>query len=306
MFIYENKNIFLQALHPLVVFLYLAVVAAAGLLISHPWGLLLLSGLALFILQAAGGLGDWLRGLRYFFPLALAILVINSLVNSLGKTVLWSLDKVLFLGDINLTLENLWYSLAMLTRMMIVLSAFMAYNLVMNPDRALGLFGRVFPHSVLLVALTAKTLPCLSRKMQRAAEIQQCRGVNYHRGSIISRIKNRLPLLKVLFLSSLEDSFSLAESIQARAFGSGPRTSYSQGTLGPGDYLVLFFSLAAAGALSWSSLQGWTGFQYYPEVAPVTFTGSRAASFSFITLCLLMPAVLAWGWDRWELLRWKI
>ena len=131
-------------------------------------------------------------------------------------------------------------------RLLIVFSAFLLSNLVLNPDKALFALSRVFPRSALLLALTAKTIPHLGQQLQQAGEIQQCRGASYYRGNYIRRIKNRLPLLKVLFLSALEDSFNLSESIQARAYGSGARSSYFRFSFRNRDYIVMAASLCAA------------------------------------------------------------
>lgn len=303
LFIYTSKDIFLQTLHPLSLLFYLLVLAGGALLLSHP---LSLAGLMLVVLGAlilAEGYHNWLKSLKPFMMIGLLLLIINSLANNLGNTVLWSFSAPAGLGPVNITLENLIFSLVMFLRLVVIFSVFTVYNLVVNPDQALSLFARAFPRSALLVALAAKTIPSLALRLKRAAEIQQCRGVNLSTGNLIARIKNRLPLIKVLLLSSLEESFNLAESIQGRAYGSGPRSSYFPVPFKLRDYLTLASTLGALTCMAYIFAAGLAQFQFYPGLGRLLISKRQLALLLLPSLLLLVPLFLAWGWKKWACLK---
>ncbi len=204
------------------------------------------------------------------------------------------------LGRVSISLEVLVYSLVMALRLLIVYSAFILYNFALDPDRALSLFAGLFPRSTLLVALASKSIPYLGQQVRRVAEIQQTRGIQYHNGGFLRRIRNRIPLLKVVFLSSLEDSFNVGESIQARAYGSGTRTRYAALSFKLPDFLVLAASFAAGLAMAWGYIKNFGSLQFFPVISGRFFSGEILVAGSFILISLLVPVAVIWGAKKWH------
>jgi energy-coupling factor transport system permease protein len=306
MFVFQPKDIFLQSLQPLTIFVYLCVIVGGAVIITHPLVLLAFMLPLCLALFRAEGLDIWIRSLKVFMMMILMLALINTLVNKMGTTVLWAGPILPFFGQVVVSLETTVFALVMGMRLLIVFSAFILYNLIMNPDRALFLFARIFPRSALLVALTAKTIPSLGQQLQRVGEIQQCRGVNYYTGNYLTRFKNRLPLIKVLLLSSLEDSFNVGENIQGRAYGSGPRTNYFQAPLLPRDIIVLLSSLGVVVCSAWSFFAGGGSFRFYPRLGELFSSSEQPVVIAVIFLLLMIPVILAWGWEKWDYFRWKI
>lgn len=306
MLVFQEKDLFFQALHPAATLAFLAVIVAGAVTLCHPLFLLALFISIITALAASGCLDDWLHKARFFFALIAMLVLINILINRLGGTVLLWGPALPGLGRITVTLETLVFALVMGIRLLTVFTAFMLYNHTVNPDRALSMFAKLFPRSALLVALATKTIPYLLRKLQSAGEIAQCRGANFHTGSLFTRIKNRLPLIRVLFISSLEDSFNIGESIQARAYGSGPRTSYFRHRWRLGDTLVIITSLLALSIIILSLGRGWGGYSFYPYLEKIIISPHQTAVLPALFVMLMIPAMLAWGWNKWNLLRWKI
>lgn len=306
MLIYQRRDIFFQALHPATTLAYLAVVVAGSVLLTHPLYLLALFLSVFAALAASGGMEDWRKSVRLFLTFMAVIMVLNTLINQTGSTVLFRGPLFAPLGRVVITLEAIIYALVMGIRLLTVFTAFMLFNQAVNPDRLLAMFALLFPRSALLVALATKTVPYLLQKMQSAAEIAQCRGVNFHTGSRLVRVRNRLPLIRVLFMSALEDSFNIGESIQARVYGSGPRTSYFRHRWRPGDFVVLIAALAALLLIVLSLLWGWGMFSYYPRLDQLIVSPQQAASLLGMGALLMIPALVAWGWSKWNFMRWKI
>ncbi len=306
MYVYQPRDVFFQKLNPAVVLFYLLVITGGAVLSAHP--LLLLSlfiplSLALILVE---GFYPWLRSLKFLSFMLGVLFVVNALVNKMGATVLWAGPTLPGFGQLVVSGETIIFVFVMGIRLVIVFSVFFFANLVVNPDQVLAMFARIFPRSALLLALTSRLLPHLSFQLQRAAEIQQCRGVSYRTGSYFSRIKNRLPLVKVMLLSSLEDSFNLGESIQSRAYGSGARTSYYQPVLRLGDWVVFFSTIAVLFFILWAGWLGLTNFQFYPRLGVLISSVVQLWLSGLICFFLLIPVLLAWGWKKWAYFRWKI
>jgi len=300
MFDFAPGNTVLHRLHPVTLIAYLGAVISGALLLSHP---LLLFSILLAVLSAlfcSGGASEWKASLKFLSIMLLMLLLINNLANNLGETIWWSSSNVPLLGRVNFTWEVMIYSLVMSVRLLIVFTAFLFFNRVMHPDRALSLFSGAFPRSTLLMALATKSIPHLSQRLQRAAEIQQCRGINYSSGSMLQRIKNRLPLLKVVLLSSLEDSFNVGESIQARAYGSGPRTRYARYIIRPVDILVLAGVLISIVGIGWTFGNGWGHLSFFPSLDGDLFSPELLKVACLMAICLLFPAILCLGGSKWN------
>lgn len=296
----------MQSLQTLSIGTYLLVFVAGAVLLTHPLMLIALFLPLIPALAAAEGLEQWRKSMKYFLVMIVLYIIINTMVNKMGATVLFSSPVIPYWGRFTVTWEAIFYGLVMGCRLLIVFSAFLLSNLVLNPDKALFALSRVFPRSALLLALTAKTIPHLGQQLQQAGEIQQCRGASYYRGNYIRRIKNRLPLLKVLFLSALEDSFNLSESIQARAYGSGARSSYFRFSFRNRDYIVMAASLCAAILIIRLLLNGEGSFQFFPKMGILIVSRGQAAIAALLFFLLLIPVILSWGWKKWDYFKWKI
>ncbi|MGI6575727.1 MAG: energy-coupling factor transporter transmembrane component T [bacterium] len=306
MYVYQPRDNYFQKLNPAVMLFYLMIIMGGAVFSTHP--LLLLSlliplSLALILTE---GLLPWLRGLKFLFFMLSILFLINTLINKMGATIIWTGPRLPGFGQLLLTGETIVFVLVMGLRLLIVFSVFSFANLVVNPDQVLTMCARLFPRSALLVALTSRLIPHLALQLQRAAEIQQCRGVHYHTGNCFNRIKNRFPLVKVMLLSSLEDSFSLGESIQSRAYGCGVRTSYYQMALRLGDWLALFSTIAVLFFILRAARLGLTGFQFYPRLGLLITSWVQLWFFALISFSLLLPVFLAWGWGKWPCIRWRI
>ena len=91
-------------------------------------------------------------------------------------------------------------------------------------------------------------------------------------------------------LTSVEDSIQLAESMEARGFGSGPRTAVKSTALRQSDWVLVAASVLALMAFAVSRAAGWaTDWFPYPTLA------LPAVDPRPIAACLLLFApVLAW------------
>jgi energy-coupling factor transport system permease protein len=304
MFTYREKDNLIYKLHPLTMVTFIAVVFVLSLLLSNPVYLLGLLAAVGIVIAAADVLEKWKVYLKYSLFLIVLIMIINALVVQLGQTVLYKTAPLPLTGEITITLEALAFGAGMGIRLLIIISVFCLYTYAVHPDKVLKMFSKGGNKSVLVIILSTRLFPLLMKDYARITEVQRCRGVKLDTGGWWNRIRNYLPVISVLLLSSLERALKLAESMYARGYGSGNRSYYTRELWRPRDYIILAAIMICFIIAIISALKGWSDYSYYPRLSKV---GSGAVVVTGImTLNLAVPAILNWGWKKWPLLRSKI
>jgi energy-coupling factor transport system permease protein len=91
-------------------------------------------------------------------------------------------------------------------------------------------------------------------------------------------------------LTSVEGSIQLAESMEARGFGSGPRTSMDTGKLTQNDWLLIAMSAIAVAIFVLAHLAGWAADWYpYPSI-----TVPAIDIRPLMACCLLFTPAVLW------------
>jgi energy-coupling factor transport system permease protein len=288
---YQEKGLFLQSLHPATVLGYLSVFLVLTLLYENPLYLLaLLFSLALLI-KGVDGMEAWEGFLKAGVILMLMVMLINSLVIRAGTTIIWQGPEVPYFGKLDISMEAIYYGAASSLRLLAIFSIFCLYNLMINPDKILNLFSRLAGKSVLMIALSTRMFPVMVRNLKRVKEVQQFRGVDFDEGSWWVRAKKHSCLYNVLLLSSLEDALEIAESMQARAFGSGKRSVYSRNTLRPRDILCMGASLLALFVAIWGLQHGCGQYTFYPEADVLIKDTATLITLLVVLFYLFVPLI---------------
>jgi energy-coupling factor transport system permease protein len=304
MLVYREKDNLIHKLHPFTIVFFIAVIFILSLVFSHPVYLLgLFIGVSAVII-ASGNFSEWKIYLKMSVFFMLMIMFINTIVVQTGDTVLLTGPRVPVFGRINVTLEALAFGAGMGLRLLVIISVFCLYTYAVHPDKVLKMFSRLGNKSVLLVALSTRLFPLMVSDYKRITEVQKCRGVKFDTGKRLERVKNFMPVISILLLSSLERSMQIAESMNARGFGTGKRSSYSRNFWRPRDIIIiaalsinLLFGILAA-------VKGWSAYNYYPKLT--YFKISELYIVVIVVLTLIVPAVLNWGWKKWPLWKSKI
>ncbi len=303
MLAYREKDNLIHKLHPLTTVVFVIVVFLLALVFSHPvylLGLLLVIGT---VIVAAGHYGEWKSYLKFSLVMIAIIIIVNGLFVHAGQTIIFTGPQIGSLGKVKVSLEALAFGAGMGIRLLVIISAFCLYTYAVHPDKVMKLFGRG-SKSVLIMTLSTRLFPLMVKDYYRIIEVQRCRGVKFDQGRWWQRARNMLPIVSILLVSSLERALQLAESMHARGYGSGPRSSYSRELWRPRDYLIL--TAVALGLVMgiWAALQGWSSYSYYPRL-PAIHTADVEKT-GLIVLMLMVPAVLNWGWGKWPLLKSRI
>lgn len=304
MLTFKEKDNLIYKLHPVTMVSYVFVILLLSLMFNHPAYLLGLFMSVGGVLLASGNLREWKGYLKMTLSLIVMIVVLNVIIINHGATVLYSGPTLPVIGHFKITLEALAFGMGMGIRLLVMSSAFCLYTYAIHPDKALKLFSRWGNKSVLMITLSTRLFPLMIADFRRISEVQKCRGVKLKKTKLKERICNTLPIVSVLLLSSLERAFQMAESMEARGYGSGNRSIYSHNYLRPRDILLMFASAMAFMIGILALIKDWTYYDYYPRIQPFNMDELWAAGI--IAFILASPAILNWGWKRCKTLRLKI
>lgn len=229
-FMFKRGSSLLHRLDPRVKFLISVVFIVCSLLFEELIVLAVLT-LALIPLAFKGGvLREWLSTLKGLSFLALLIFAVNLVFIFFGYGKSWE------------------FPAAMALRFLVVVSAFSLFFLVTSPDEfALALKQSRIPFDVVFaLTMALRFVPVLAMEIQSIADAQRSKGLELDRGNLVARIRNRVPLLIPLIVSSVKRSLEIAEAMEARGYGSGkPRTSLYKLTFKRSDLVITLLTLAA-------------------------------------------------------------
>lgn len=293
-------NIAFDGYHPAVNFLFFIGAIGFGMFFVHPCFVILsvvLSALYYLLLHRGRGV-KYILGMALF---ALAVALINPLVNTLGDTPLFT-----YFGR-PYTKESLCYGLALGGMFFSVLIWFSCYNQLMTSDKFIYLFGKLIPALSLLLSMVLRLVPMLKRRISMISGVRESIGKSPSRGTVKARASNSADVLSVLMTWSLEGAVTTADSMRSRGYGSGPRTNFLQYHLRLGDTIALILMLIFSAGLIGAMALGVTTVSYTPQIEIPAFDWKTALGVVCYGGLLLIPSVIHIMEElKWHVLRSKI
>lgn len=291
----QSKDAF-SGYHPVINFLYFALVLLFTMFLMHPVSLLISFAAALSYAACLNGRRAVGRSLLVVLPMLLLAALVNPAFNHEGATILCYLPT----GN-PLTLESIQYGLAAGMMLAGVIVWFQCYTEVMTSDKFVYLFGRVIPALSLVLSMTLRFVPKFKAQLHVVSEAQRCVGRDVSEGSVVQRIRSAVTILSILVTWALENAIETADSMKSRGYGLPGRTAFS----------IYRFDSRDRAALAWLCfcgvyiLSGWLAggldWRYFPTVRGAAVT-PFAVSFQLIYLALcLTPVFLDGQADR----KWK-
>ena len=156
----KNKDAF-SGYHPVINFLYYALVLLFSMCLMHPVYLAVsLTGALAYDIHLKGR-----KAVRFavmgLLPMAALAALLNPAFNHKGATILTYLPS----GN-PLTLESMLYGVAAAVMLASVVLWFSSYNEVMTSDKFVYLFGRVIPALSLVLSMALRFIPKFRAQMQ--------------------------------------------------------------------------------------------------------------------------------------------
>lgn len=177
--------------------------------------LILLLGLLILGSKLASKKGQksWLsQNLRFLGTMFVLSGIINTLFTHRGNSVIFTLPDTWILIGGKITLESLVYGVINGLVIGSLYIVFNIFNLALTVKQITGLIPKIFQPIAITISIALTFFPSVQ---QRAREIKEAQLI---RGNQMKRIVDWLPLLAPLLITSLENAFSLSESMTARGY----------------------------------------------------------------------------------------
>jgi energy-coupling factor transport system permease protein len=259
---------------------YCTALAVAALTLSHPLELAALTA-AVLLAAVAAGVGRQLgRAALMSLPVAVAIAVINALVDRNGLTVIARLGDLPVLGQTDVTLEATVYGAVLGLKAVTLILCGMLYTVAVDPDEVLRLFRRVSFRSALSATLATRLVPILVRDGRRLADAQRCRP---------GRAPSRLTLMRAACSGVLDRALDTAAALEVRGYGVVRRTDAHR-TRMPYSRHDLAFLASAVGIVALSIVSraaDLAPFAAYPALRAPTGAGAVGVAAGLLAVAML-------------------
>lgn len=211
-------------------------------------------------------------------------IVLNALLAHTGRhALLWIPEWVPGLGGA-VTVESVAFGSVTALGIAAAVLAFAALSLLVEPEDVVDALPPLLERTGTAVGAALALVPAFGRSFRSVREAQTVRGWR-PRGP-----RSWSDLLVPVVLTAVEDSVQVAEAMEARGFGAGPRTRHHLAVWGTGDTVVVLTALLAVAVVIAERASGrLTDWYPYPTLTV------PPADPSVVGACLLLAApLLAW------------
>lgn len=196
------------------------------------------------------------------FLVAAFAVVLNFVSAHLGTTVLFSLPAAIPGVGGPFTLEALAYGVSGGLTIAAAIFAAAPFSLLLKSHQVMDALPSALSRTGTAIAASLNLVPAVATSFEQVTEAQRLRGWR-PRGP-----RSWSEVVVPVVLTSVEGSIQLAESMESRGFGSGPRTSMRTVSLSAGDWLLISASALALLGFIASHVSGWAAdWAPYPTLA---------------------------------------
>ena len=207
--------------------------------------------------------------------------LLNPLWNQHGTTVLF------LINDRAITAEALFFGCMTGVRLAAVLYWFRIFSDLMTSEKLFYLFRFLSPKLALVFTMAVRNLTLFRQQAQKIQTAQKGLGL-YREDHLIDDLRGRLRVFSILLTWALENGIVTANSMAARGYGIGKRTSCTYFRWHAADLLFLTVNLLLGAAVVTGLSLGAADWQYYPVIQPpVQNAGYFAVLLSFSGIAVL-------------------
>jgi ABC-type cobalt transport system, permease component CbiQ and related transporters len=288
--------------HPLINFLYFALVLVFSMFFMHPICLIISFACAFAYSVYLNRKKALKFGIVVLLPALIMMALINPAFNHEGGTMLTYLPS----GN-PLTLESIVYGLASALMMIAVVSWFSCFNAVITSDKFVYLFGRVIPALSLILSMSLRFVPRFKAQIKVISNAQKCIGRDISNGSVLRRARQGIRILSIMVTWALENAIETADSMKGRGYGLPGRTAFSIFRFDRRDREALIYLLACGGYIIIGAVAQGLYFRYFPTIKGVLITPYSISLFVVYTALCIMPVIINIREDfRWKAIESKI
>lgn len=270
--------------HPLLNFVYFAVIIGVTMFSNHPMFLTASFVTAWFYSVLLRGKKAISFNCMVLLPIILITVILNALNVHNGVTVLF------YLNGNRITLEAITFGLMQGIMLSSVMIWFSCFSTIVTEDKFIYLFGRIAPVIALILSMIMRFIPLLKNRFQEVSAAQRCMGRRKTGRNLIDRIRQFGKEVSILIAWSLEASIESADSMEARGYGLRGRTSFHLFRLTRKEWFILISMLILGVVCIVACAMDYTNIYYYPTIllSPLSFM----QTFSMFSFCILMYIVV--------------
>lgn len=288
----ENHN-------PILTFSYFLAVTLPAMFSMNPVMLMLSLAGALALFFVKNGIKN-ARSHLLFFALFLVIVFANPLFQHNGVTVLFVLN-----GN-PITWEAIFYGIMAGLMTVSVLYWFRLLSQMMTSDKYLYIFGRFSAKLALLLSMALRYVPLFGKRMKAIRMSQKAIGL-YRDGTLIDKIRGEVRIFSIMVTWALENGIHTADSMEARGYGIGKRTSFAIFRFHLSDGILLSMILVLFGMTLAGLATGAVDFVFYPAIIPHEASVFAVVIYTAYGILALLPTILEMEERiKWHCLRSKI
>lgn len=278
--------------NPIVIFIYFLLVTSITIFCFNPIIILisLLGAIIYFNLICKNS-----RLQLMYFLLFIVLALVNPIFSHNGSTIL------LIINDTPITLESLIYGIFTSLMIITILYWFHSFNEIMTSDKLLYLFNKLSPKFSLVLSMAFRYVPLFSKQSNNIKQSQITLGL-YKDGNIISRFRGSLRVFSVMITWALENGITTADSMTARGYGIGKRTSYSIFKMKLKD-IVMLVTISILGVLIIINIiNNELTFNFYPNIEFCETTIFGIIGYISYAIIVLIPSTI----EIKEKIKWKL
>ena len=238
-------------------------------------------------------------GLKYFgviLVMFLLTVMINPLFSHKGADLLFYLPT----GN-PVTKESVLYGIFMGIMLCGTLLCFSCMNLVVTQDQWIEFAGRWIPHFALLLSMIFSFIPKYTRQIQKIHLAGKA--VNGEPLGKKAKLKNAFLTFSIATTCALENSVDTVNSMRARGYGSGKRTTFHRYRITVRDGITIAWILCCGILVVTGLVGGRTGTLYYPYYV---VWGDAVTYSAYFLLCMTPLGINGREALRWRRLKFKI
>lgn len=237
------------------------------------------------------------RSHLFYLALFFIIPAVNLLVSHNGVTVL------LVINDNPVTLEALLYGLWAAVMLVSVLYWFRSFSQIMTSDRLLYLLSGISPKLALMLTTALRFVPQLKTQARKTEHAQKALGI-YKEDNFIDLAKGKLRVFSILVTWALENGITTADSMAARGYGTGRRTTFSPYRFRRSDGVVMAIALGLTAFCAVGLALGAGDYSFYPAMDDIPASPLCVAVYVCYGSLVLLPTFIEGEAKiRWRSLR---
>ena len=288
--------------HPLVNFIFFLFIIVFNMFVLNPILQIvsLIIGVYYKYILSEGNINK--KYIMYFLFILLFSPIFNAIFNNQGVTMLfylWNGNPV--------TLESILYGLSSGLMFLNMIVWFSCYNEVMTSDKFMHLFSNIAPSLSLIISMILRFVPRYLERVKIIYNSQKAIGEDFEDENIIKKGKSGLKILSILTTWALENSIDTSDSMTARGYGIGKRTSFTNYVFTKRDKIILLIMIILLTIILFGIFKGELEMVFFPFIIFNKVSVNNIYIYISFILLTSTPIILSVVEEiRWHYLELKI